>query len=764
MSEQSVVGQRLPPIDSGVKATGEAQYSSDITLAQMLHGKVLRSPYPHALIKKIDVSRAERLPGVKAVITAADTFGVKYSVFSPKVYPELQDKQALAVDKVRHIGDEVAAVAAVDEDSALEALELIDVDYQELDAVFEPIEATEPGAPLIHEKERNISWESNLDVGDVEKGFAQADHIREDRFTTQRMSHCPLETHSCVAAFDSSGRVTIWSANQAPYRIRMFLARVLKIPESKVRVIVPAQGGGFGCRAELFPHEVCSALLSQKSSRPVKIALDREEVFSATRYRHPMIIDLKTGVTREGVITSRQSRIIVDNGAYNSTGPISAQLCMTFLHGVYRVPNIKSDSLLIYTNNQPSGPMRGHGGFQARFACDSHMDMIAEDLGIDTAELMLKNAVGPDETLAHGLKISSCGLKECMGKSSSGINWKDKRRKREEHKGVGLASHAFISGVNQDPYVCHSALVKVHEDGGISLLTGVSDCGQGCNTILSQIVAEEFGVRLEDIRFVTPDTEVTPLDRGSWSSRVTLWTGNAVKAAAADAREQLFKIIADKLEANPSDLVAKDRLVYVAGSPEKGLPIDEAIKYAQLASEGRPIIGRGHFTQPFDHPHLRSALGNQSLAYSFGSTGAEVKVDPATGRVQLLRLIISHDCGRAINPMTVEGQLQGCAVMGAGGTLTEDLIIKKGQVLSPSFLDYRMPTAVDFQEIDCAIVESFEPNGPYGAKESGEGTILSVTPAITNALYDAIGVRITDLPLTPEKVLSALEGKQIKQV
>ena len=759
MNEQSVVGHRLPPIDSGVKSTGEAQYASDIALPHMLHGKVLRSPYPHALIKNIDASKAKRLPGVKAVVTAADTFGMKYSIYSPAAYPELLDKQALVGDKVRHIGDEVAAVAAVDEDSALLALELIDVDYQELAGVFDPLDAIEAGAPLVHDKERNIAWEINLDVGDVEKGFAQADHIRADKFTTHRMSHCPLETHACVATFDISGRVTIWSANQAPYRIRMFLARLMRIPESQVRVIVPAQGGGFGCRAELFPHEFCCALLSQKTSRPVKIVLDREEVFAATRYRHPMMIEVKTGVTKDGIITARQSRITVDNGAYNSTGPISSQLCMTFLHGVYHIPNIKSDAFLVYTNNPPGGPMRGHGGVQARFACDSHMDMIAEDLGMDTAELMLRNAVGPGETLAHGLKISSCGLKECMEKSSSAVSWKSKRRKREGYKGVGLACHAFISGVNQDPYVCHSALVKVHEDGGISLLTGVSDCGQGCNTVLSMIVAEEFGVGLDDIRFVTPDTEITPLDRGSFSSRVTFWTGNAVKAAAADAREQLFKIIADKLEANPADLIAKDRRVYVAGTPEKGLPIDEAIKYAQLASEGRPIIGRGFFTQPFDHPHLKSALGNQSPAYSFGSTGAEVKVDPDTGRVQLLRLIISHDCGRAINPMTVEGQLEGCAVMGAGATLTEHLMLKDGQVLSPSFLDYRLPTALDFQEVDCAIVESFEPKGPYGAKEAGEGTILSVAPAIANALYDAVGIRITDLPLTPEKVLASLERK-----
>lgn len=774
MEELFVVGKRLPRIDGLAKAVGEAKFASDIVFPHMLYGKVLRSSLPHARILNIDTTKAKRLHGVKAVVTGKDTYGLSYTVLQELNDPTLFDKQPLCVEKVRYVGDEVAAVAAVDKDTAEEALQLIKVDYEPLPAIFDPVKAMEPGAPLIHERERNLAWEIHLNVGDVEAGFAQADHIREDTFHTWPIAHCTLEPHTCVAEFDSSGRISIWSSTQTPYRIRMNLARLLKIPESKVRVVLPHVGGGFGSRAELMPHEFCAALLSKCTGRPVKIALTRDEVFNCTRTRHPMTLTLKTGVKKDGTLVARQSRIIVDNGAYNSTGPIAVYLCVAFMHGVFRLPNIRCDAFLVYTNNPVNGPMRGHGGVQGRFAADSQLDMIARDLGIDTADLMLKNAAHSGDTLAHGLRVSSCGLKECIEKATQSAGWptrmnlskrvltKGQKGDGQSHKyrGFGIGCHAYLSGVNQDPYVCHSAIVKIHEDGGISLLTGAADIGQGSNTTLAQIVAEEFGVTLDDVRVVVQDTEVTPLDRGSFSSRVTLWTGNAVKAAAADAKQQLFRVIAEKLEANPEDLVIKNRQVYVIGAPGRGIPIDEAVKYCQLATEGRPIIGRGYYSMPFALPSLKTAVGNLSSAYSYGATVAEIEVDRTTGKVRVLNLTAAHDCGRAVNPLAVEGQIEGCAIMGLGAALSERLILEEGRSLNPSILDYKVPFIEDVPDIKSIIVETIEPEGPFGAKEAGEGPIISIAAAIANAVHDAVGVRITDLPLTPEKILKALKREK----
>ena len=773
MEELIVVGKSLPRIDGLSKAMGEAKFASDLFFPHMLHGKVLRSPLPHARILNIDAARAKRLTGVKAVITGSDTYGLSYTVLQELNDPTLFDKQPLCVEKVRYVGDEVAAVAAVDKDTAEEALQLIRVDYEPLPAAFDPAEAMKPEAPLIHGKKQNVAWEIHLNVGDVEAGFAQADHIREDTFHTSPIAHCPLEPHTCVAEFDSTGRLSIWSATQTPYRIRMNLARLLKIPESKVRVVLPHVGGGFGSRAELMPHEFCAALLSKHTGRPVKIALTRDEVFNCTRTRHPMILTLKTGVKKDGTLVARQSRVIVDNGAYNSTGPIAVYLCVAFMHGVFYIPNLKCDALLVYTNNPINGPKRGHGGVQGRFAADSQLDMIARDLGMDTAELMLKNGVEPGDTLAHGLRVTSCGLKESIKAATQSAGWGARRSQAKEgtekkkgdkpseiRRGLGIGCHAYLSGVNQDPYVCHSAIVKIHEDGGISLLTGAADIGQGSNTVLAQIVAEEFGVALDDVRVVVQDTEVTPLDRGSFSSRVTLWTGNAVKAAAADAKQQLFRVISEKLEANPKDLVIKNRRVYVVGTPERGMPIDEAIKYCQLATEGRPIIGRGYYSMPFALPNLKTAIGNLSGAYSYGATVAEVEVDCRTGKVKVLNLTVAHDCGRAVNPLSVEGQLDGCAIMGVGTALSERLVLEEGRSLNPSVLDYKVPLIEDIPAIKNIIIETIDPEGPFGAKEAGEGSIISVAPAIANAIYDAVGVRITGLPITPEKVLRALMAER----
>lgn len=751
MEPFSVVGKSLPRIDSPAKSVGEAVFASDFSLPGMLYGKILRSPYAHARIVRIDTGRAKRVQGVKAIVTGRDTFGLAYGNYPPHLDPELNDKEPLVMEKARFRGDELAAVAASDEDAAQEALELIEVEYEELPAVFTPEEAMAPQAPLIHKKARNISWEVHLEVGDISHGFQQADHTRQDTFTTPRLAHCALESHACVASFDSSGRLSIWAATQSPTRLRIDLAELLKIPESKVRVIQPHLGGGFGSRSHMFSHEYCSALLSQKTGRPVKIVFSQEEVFCSTFSRHPMSLELTTGVRKDGKLTAMQSRVVIDNGAYNGTGPLAAQLCAIFMHGVYYIPNIKCDVYLVYTNNPIGGPMRGHGAVQPRFAAESQMAMIARDLGMDPGELMLKNAVAPGQKLSHGMEVTSCGLSHSIEKAAKLFT----RVKRPEDGGLGLACHSFQSGVNV-PYASHAAIVKIHEDGGISLLVGATDVGQGAYTVLSQIVAEEFGVGLEDIRLVMPDTEITPLAPGTFSSRVTLWTGNAVQAAARDAREQLFEFVAEELEANPGDLVARDRRIWVKGSPDKALPMEEAIKRYQLAREGRPILGRGYFSLPLVPRDLRTAKGNLSPAYSFGSTAAQIEVDRETGRIKVEQILVAHDCGRAINPMAVEGQLEGCAAMGLGSVLSEEMVLKEGQCLNPSFLDYRLPLACDIPPVETAIVETIDPVGPFGAKEAGEGAIISVAPAIANALEDAIGIRINTFPLRPHQLLARL--------
>lgn len=761
MNDYTVVGKPLPRIDGPALASGQALYSVDIALPGMLYGKILRSPYPHARVLNINIDKAKKLSGVREVITAKETPRLPFwTQFGAQV--TYTDKCPLADERVRFVGDEVAAVAAIDEEIAEQALELIQVDYQELAAVFDPEIAMGPGAPDISGKGSNIAWEIHQNIGDFQAGFDQSDYIREDRFTTQPVTHFCLEPHNCVASFGAEGKVTIWSSTQAPYNIRGSVSQSLSIPVSQVRVITPAVGGGFGGKGGAFSHEVCAVLLSQKTGRPVKIVLARDEIVNATRVRHPHILDMKTGAKKDGTLMAEQVRLISDNGAYANLGGLGLLLAVTFLTGPFRVPNMKCDAYQVYTNNPMGGAMRGYGKAQTHFAINCHLDMIARDLGIDTAELMIKNGARPGETMPNGFRITSCGLAQCITEASKAAGLK-KVLSGKKSQGVGIAAYTYQTGLDRDPRTSSSAVVKVHEDGGISLLTGAVDIGQGCRTALAQIVAEEFGVGLDDVRWVLQDTELTPLDIGTFSSRVTFWAGNAVKAAAADAKKQLFQIMADKLEANPVDLVAKDKKVYVKGSPDRGIPMAEAVLACQLATQGRPIIGRGYYSRPPNPWNPRTGQGNISEAYSYGANLAEVEVDHETGEVKILRLIMAHDCGFAINPMAVEGQLEGCALMGMGFAFSEELLRDRELTMNPSFLDYKIPVSLSAPEIETILVETIDPEGPFGGKEAGEGLLLSIAPAVSNAIYDAVGIRVKSLPITPEKILKALESKGYEQ-
>ena len=755
MEEPTIIGQPFPQLDAVSLADGTAEFCSDIRLPGMLYGKILRSPLAHARVMNIDTSRAERLPGVKAVITGQDTSGVAYSYWVELLDTTLLDKHPLAMEKVRYVGDELAAVAAIDEEVAKEALELITVDYQELPAVFDPEEAMDAGAPLLHAKERNISVEMHLNHGEVEKELARADYIREERFVSPAVGHCQLEGHNCLVSWEGD-KITIWSATQSPISIRTHLSRMLGISPSKVRVITPHVGGGFGGRAEMLGFEYCTALLSLKTGRPVKTNLDREEVFSATRVRHPQVVYLKTGVKKDGTILAQEARLISNNGAYNGWGPVGLFLSTTFLTAPFRIPNFKCDSYLVYTNTPIGGPMRGFGAPQVRFAADSHLDGIARELGLDIAEIMLKNAIQPGDEHDH-FNVTSFGVSEAIAKATQMANWKARRGNLGPARGLGIGCHIHESGAHRNPYMGFTAEVRVHEDGRVTLLTGAVDVGQGARTALAQIVAEEFGVRLEDVVVARQDTEVTPLDHGTFSSRVTFWTGNAVKAAAADAKRKLLEAAAQKLEANPQDLVARDRRVFVKGTPEKGLPMDEAVSCYNLLSKGDTLVGHGFFSLPVNKINLSTGEGRHSSPLSSGATVAEVEVDTETGMVKVIRLITAHDCGRALNPLAVEGQLNGAVLMGKGYALSEHLCWEGGSTMNASFTDYRLPSAADTPELSPIIVESPDPLGPFGAKECGEGPLISVAPALANAVNNALGVRIKELPLTPEKVLKALE-------
>ena len=758
MRNYSVVGKPLPRVDALAKVTGVARYVADMSVPRMLSGKILLSTVPHARILHIDTRRARRLVGVKAIITGEDTAKRKYGIFP--WLPQSVDHYPIAVEKVRFIGDEVAAVAAVDEETAAEALNLIRVDYEELPSVFDPIEAMKAGAPGIHEGVKdNQAFFTRLDFGDVEAAFAECDYVREDEFTTPYISQAPIETHAALAAADPMGRkLTLWSTTQSPYVTRRDLATTLAMAEGDIRVVKPTLGGGFGGKMNMCGLDFCAALLSLKSGQPVKIVYSREEEFMTTRPSYPTRIKLKTGVKKDGTLVAKECEALVDVGAYINHGILFLYVMGGFLTSLYRTPNVRYQGTCVYTNKEPCGPMRGHGNQDIRFVDDSQLDMIAHHLAIDPVEIRLKNAVRSGDVTANGWKITSCGLSDSIRKAAEAARWREKKGRMPPYKGIGIACGNHVSGAKCfEPFESSGAVVKMQKDGSVVLFTGACDIGQGTDTALCQIVAEELGVRLEDVSIVAADTELTPDDIGAFASRTVFVAGKAVQAAARDAREQLFKVVAEKLEANPEDLEIRERRVYVRGSAGRGMDLAEAIRMSCCSPEGNPILGRGFYSDSCDLPDPRTGIGNQSSAYSFGAQVAEVEVDPQTGIVKVLQVVDAHDCGFAINPQGVEAQLDGAVHMGMGLALFEDLQWDNGQVLNASLSEYKIPTSVDTPRVITILIEPIDPQGPFGAKGIGESTQIPTAPAIANAIYDAIGVQIKNLPITPDKILRALK-------
>lgn len=753
--EYSVVGKSLPKTDAPGKAKGETVFTTDLRLPGMLQGRLLRSPLPHARILNIDASRALRLPGVKAVVTSADTPGLTFGY-----WPTMADQCPLARDKVRYIGDEVAAVAAIDEDAAEEALSLIQVDYEELPAVFDPVEALKEGAPLLHDNAPgNVAGHFKMDFGDVDAAFAASDFVREDRFVTAAVTHCPLEGHAAVASWEAGGRLTLWTSTQNPFLVRRNIARTLKIPDHKLRLVVPPVGGGFGGKIEAMANEFAAVLLAKKAGRPVRLVLNREEVFSATRRRIPLVIDMKMGIKRDGAIMGLDAKVIADGGAYQSTGMLVLFHGGAYLVLPFRMPNVRYLGHRAYTNKPPSGAQRGHGVPQMRYAFESQLDMLAEEIGMDPVEIRLRNAVQNGDRTVNGWEVNSCGMKECIEGVAQPVDPEKRLGRGKTGRGWGMGCGSFISGPKMVPGFVSTAVIKLDQDGNVALLTGAVDIGQGSNTILGQIAAEELGVGMDQVSVVAADTAVAPIELCTGASRITFWVGNAVKNAAANAKAQLMDVVADKLECRPEDLEARGGRYYVKGSPERGMSFADVMKTA-INAERIPLVAKGSYNADLKTPNVAKGEGNLSPAYSFSAHAAEVEVDRETGEVRVLRVVSAHDCGQPVNPTLVEAQLDGSVSGGLGQAILEEMCWdERGQLLNPSLLDYHQPTIHSMPSMDNVIVASNEPAGPFGAKEVGEGAQLSTVPAIMNAIYDATGVRVTELPVRPETLLKAMEER-----
>jgi len=756
MSKYSVIGTRVHRVDGPEKVTGSAKYTFDLTLPNMLYGKILRSPHPHAKILNIDTSKAEKLIGLKAIVTGKDTIGKKQGIW--RRFPELCDEEILCRTKVRYIGDPVAAVAAIDEATAEEALDLIEVEYELLPAVFNPLEAITEEAPQIHEGvELNLNVNRHIEWGNVDDAWKDCDHVREDQFVCSSQAHMCMETHCALASFDYNNKLTVWTSTQSAYYIQALLADMLGIREGDIRVINPYTGGGFGSKFELDSAQFCAALLSQKIRRPVKIVLSREEEFTATKRRTPMYYFLKLGAKKDGTLLAKEVRVITEGGAYTGMGATALYLTGFFSSFPYKYPNYRYDGYRVYTNTEPTSAMRGFGAPQSTFVGESQLDMMAEELGIDPIEIRRKNGMTPNYVVPGQAFIQSCGLHECLDKIEEHIK---QRGKLPPNHGIGIASYGFMSGgiFNwfDTSYAFSSAIIRINIDGKVDLFTGANEIGQGSNTTLSMICAEELGVKLDDIRIHSADTGICPADLGAWGSRETLMNGNAVKMAAADAKRQIMEFAAAKLGGNITyDMDIKDRWIHFVDRPERGISYFDVVKEAIRGKDGEVIIGRGHYT-----PHRKGMI---SPAYSFGVQAAEVAVDPETGKYKLVNVTTAHESGTVINPVGIEGQLEGAIMMAGGYGYCEDQPMDEGKILNPSIADYKLIRSLDMPETKILEIDTYEPEGPFGAKEAGEGLTNPTAGAIANAVYKAVGVRINTLPITPEKVFSALREKEAKK-
>ncbi len=757
-----IVGRPYPKVDAAAKVTGLTKFADDLDFPRMLHCKILRSKMAHARLLRVDASGALARPGVVAVATGRDlpiAFGI---------LPVSQDEHALAVDRVRFVGDAIAAVAAVDEDAAFDALAAIEVEYEPLPPIGSIDEAVARPEPRIHDygDQGNFHKLVSMEFGDTERGFAEADRVYEDLFFYEGSTHLPLEQHAAVADFGPDGKLTVWSSTQTPHYVHRALSKVLSMPASRIRVIATPNGGGFGGKSDPFSHEIVVAQLSRATGRPVKICLTREEVFYCHRGRHPTLMRVKTGVRKDGALTAMHFQTVLDGGAYGSYGVASTYYTGALQTVTYRVPAYRFDGARVFTNKPPCGPKRGHGTPQPRYALEVQLDKIACDLGLDPAEMRKAHLVPPNSTTANFLTIGSMGLGACIDKVIDASGWRARRGKLPAGRGLGLACSSYICGAGLPIYwnsMPQSGVqLKLDRGGGVTVFCGSTDIGQGSDSVLAYVVAEVLGIDPFDIRVVTADTDLTPVDLGSYSSRVTLMTGNAAVQAAERARELLVEAAASKLAVPGTRVGLAEGRVFDVEDPENGMAFADAVVLAE-AKFG--TIGTvGSYRPPPSAGRYRGAGVGPSPAYSYSAAVVEVDVDPSTGIYTVPKVWIAHDVGKCINPVLVVGQVEGSVYMGLGEAMMEEMAYRSGvngNVVHkfPSMLEYKSPTTKEMPDVFTFLVEDPDPNGPFGAKEVGQGPMLPIPPAVANAIHDAVGVRVDEIPVTPEKVLAALKAK-----
>ncbi len=766
----NVIGKRVPRIDGREKVMGQAKYAADYSMQGMLFCKVVRLPVAHAKILNIDTSRAERLPGVKAVVTAKDFNGWTWGFMATT-----RDEPPLAMDKVRYYMEAVAGVAAIDEDIAEEACDLIKVDYEELPSVFDPEEAIREGAPVIHDyRPNNVSVEYHWNFGDVEKAFADSYLVREDRFRTSRATKGYLEPPASLAWYDPSGSITVWAAKQSPYFHYRHLAACFGLPLSKIRVIQPFIGGGFGgTKNDSVAGDFCAVMLSKKTGKPVKFVYTQEEELTVSKRRHSMIVYNKMGMSKDGLITAIQSRVIADGGGYTAISPLTMYLtgCCTPLP--YKLPNFKHDCYRAFTNNPICAAMRGHGVTHTRFACEIQMEMMAEELDIDPVEIRMRNAIdnpkpGEIYRTINDMTLKTCGIKEAIQALVKDSLWAEKdkipKQKGLLSYGVGMSATCYLGGARQLGHQSCAAIIRICEDGTVNLLTGATDCGQGSDTVLAMIAAEELGVRYEDIDIKRVDTSYTPVDPGSYGSRVTVLAGQATQFAARDAKKQLLEAGAKAWQVKPDDIEMRNAIVYLKTNPEKRMSFEKLAKIACYEGSGAVIIGKGYSGYGIEPLGFETGRGNAGTSFSFTAQTTRAGVDMETGHVTVNDFVIAHDCGRPLNPIGAESQNEGGAVQGMGQAIYEDFIMDRGKTLNPSFLDYKMPRSTDVPNIKVIDIITDDPDGPFGAKEASEGSHVSAPPSVVSAIHDATGIWFKEQPVTPEKIVKALKenGKWLK--
>jgi len=751
----SVIGKRQPRLDGVFKSTGRSQFTDDVVLPGMLHAKIVRSSIPRGKIVNLDISRAQKLPGVKSVITHKDTGDLMVG----------PDQMLLRENDVKFFGDEIAAVAAVDEDTACEAAELIKVEYEHMEPLFSVAEAIAGNAPVIHEHcDDNCADDLKMKFGDTDRAFSESEYIRTDNYTVNPMHSCFAEHHVALVDYSLPNKLTVWSPVQVTGFIKMNMSFKFGIPESNIRVMNLNSGGCFCGRASDKAHHYIAAVLSRKTGRPVKIRCTAEEEFLVLRGGGKYNFTFKTGIMKDGTLKVIDADLLLDCGAYMDVQFIVLQFIGHSLQMLYKMDAVKFKGSLVYTNNHPYMFHHGTGMVAMRFALGSHLDIIAEDLGIDPVQIRLKNAVDKKYTTPSKIKYASCGLQECIKKVYKKSGWKKKYGKLPPYRGIGIGCGVINSGgKGMFMHDTSAARVNVEEDGKVSLFTGLPDMGQGSHTAMAMIAAETLGIKTEDITVIAGDTDITPYDVGAIAQRGTFTTGNAVKNACLDARKQIAKTAAGKFGVKPSSLVFRDKKIYPRGVPEQAATFEDIVYETLHSKEGRYIMGNGFYNPPAEALDGTTYEGNSCLAYSFGAQIAEVEVDPETGMVKLLRVTVAHDVGRAINPMAVEGQIDGQVFSGMGQTMFEECIMENGQVLNPSLLDYKLPRSFEMPEIEHIIVETIDPYGPFGAKEVGQGPIQCTTQAIANAVSNAIGYPIKELPITPERILKAIRQKEKEQ-